>query len=99
MTLSISCASCVGVLPTATTSLTKGVEIFPSGRTGTSALSSGLRSTLILRVSPGPMMYSPEVEEKEEEEEDEEADGGLPAGRSAGALTTPGPGTDRKSVV
>jgi len=39
-------------------------------------------------------MYSPEVEEKEEEEEeDEEADGGLPAGRSAGALTTPGPGT------
>jgi len=31
------------------------------------------------------MMYSPEVEEKEEEEEeDEEADGGLPAGRSAG---------------
>ena len=33
-----------------------GMEIFPSGRTGTDIDSSGLRQTMMLRLSPGPMM-------------------------------------------
>src|SRR4051812_21654331 len=57
-TFSISRASTDGVLPTATMSSTSGVEILPSGRTGTVAVSSGLRQTNTWRVSPGPMMWS-----------------------------------------
>ena len=57
-TFSISRASCEGVLPTATMSSTSGVEILPSGRTGTVTDSSGLRQTNTCKVSPGPMMYS-----------------------------------------
>src|SRR5665213_2656656 len=57
-TFSMSRASCVGVLPTATISSTNGVEILPSGRTGTLEDSSALRQTNTCRLSPGPMMYA-----------------------------------------
>ena len=53
-TFSISRASCEGLLPTATMSSTNGVEIFPSGRTGTVTVSSGLRQTNTCKTSPGP---------------------------------------------
>ena len=52
---SISRASWDEVLPTATRSSTSGVEILPSGRTGTVTESSGLRQTKIWIESPGPM--------------------------------------------
>src|SRR5256885_551699 len=55
-TPSMSRASCGGVLPTATMFSTSGVEILPSGRTGTGTDSSGLRHTNTSRASPGPMM-------------------------------------------
>src|SRR5476649_183446 len=57
-TFSTSRASCVGVLPTATISSTSGVEILPSGRTGTVDDSSALRQTNTCKLSPGPMMYA-----------------------------------------
>src|SRR4030095_5280338 len=57
-TFSISRASCEDVLPTATMSSTSGVDILPSGRTGTVTDSSGLRQTNTCTVSPGPITYS-----------------------------------------
>src|SRR5580704_3084510 len=53
----ISCASSAGVFPTATISSTSGIEMRPSGRTGTSIDSSGLRHTNIDSLSPGPITY------------------------------------------
>ena len=52
---STSRASAVGVLPSAARSSTSGVEILPSGRTGTVIDSSGLRHTMMLTVSSGPI--------------------------------------------
>ena len=48
-------ASCVGDLPSAGRSSTSGVVTLPSGRTGTDMESSGLRQTMMLSVSSGPM--------------------------------------------
>jgi hypothetical protein len=52
----MSRASKVGVLPIAGMSSISGPAISPSGRTGTDIESSGLRQTMILTLSPGPMM-------------------------------------------
>ena len=54
----MSRASAVGVLPCAGRSSTSGVVILPSGRTGTAIDSSGLRQTMMLTVSSGPITYS-----------------------------------------
>jgi iron-sulfur cluster assembly accessory protein len=56
--LVISRDSAVGVLPSAGRSSTSGVVILPSGRTGTERDSSGLRQTIMLTVSSGPIRYS-----------------------------------------
>jgi len=40
----------------AVSSSIRGVENLPSGRTGTDIESSGLRQTMMFRLSPGPMM-------------------------------------------
>src|SRR5689334_12350275 len=48
----------------ATTSSTSGIETRPSGRTGTVTVSSGLRHTKMLRLSPGPIRYSAEGKEE-----------------------------------
>ena len=53
---SISRAIWTEVLPCATSSSISGVENLPSGRTGTDIDSSGLRQTMMLMLSPGPMM-------------------------------------------
>src|SRR5690349_21687825 len=55
---SMSRASWVDVLPAAGRSSTSGVVILPSGRTGTDIDTSGLRHTMILIASPGPIRYS-----------------------------------------
>src|SRR5262245_21898434 len=47
-----------GVSPSALTSSRSGTEMFPSGRTGTSTESSGLRQTLIFKRSVTPIRYS-----------------------------------------
>ncbi len=52
---SMSRASWDGVLPTATMSSTSGVEILPSGRTGSVAVNSSFWNTETFKVSPGPM--------------------------------------------
>ena len=50
--------SCIGVRPAAITSFSSGREIFPSGRTGTVRVSSGLSHTAMSRTSSGPMTYA-----------------------------------------
>jgi hypothetical protein len=52
---SISRASWVEVLPLAAKSSTSGVVILPSGRTATVSDTSGLRQTMMLTESPGPI--------------------------------------------
>ena len=52
---SMSRARSVGLRPSATRSSTSGVEMRPSGRTGTASDSSGLRQTMMLTVSSGPI--------------------------------------------
>src|SRR5258708_619633 len=53
----MSWPSSSGVRPAATTSVTRGVEILPSGRTGTLVDNSGLCQTEMSSESPGPMIY------------------------------------------
>ena len=53
-----SLASWGGVLPAAGTPEISGVEIMPSGRTGTVTVNSGWFQTNICSVSPGPILYS-----------------------------------------
>ena len=57
----MSRASCDGVLPTATMASTKGVEILPSGLTGTVVDSSSFWKTYTCNESPGPMRYFSET--------------------------------------
>ncbi len=52
---SMSRSSSVGVLPSASRSSISGVVIRPSGRTGTLSDNSGLRQTMTLTTSDGPM--------------------------------------------
>jgi len=51
----MSLATSAGVRPPAITSPTSGTEILPSGRTGTSMPSSGLRQTETWTTSSTPM--------------------------------------------
>src|ERR1039458_181059 len=51
-------ANCWGVRPEACTSLSKGREILPSGRTGKVAVRSASFQTAMWRSSSGPMTYS-----------------------------------------
>ncbi len=51
----ISCRSSTAVSPAARMSLTSGSEIMPSGRTGTTRLSSSFFQTCTSRTSSGPM--------------------------------------------
>ena len=50
--------NCIGVVPAACTSFSRGREIFPSGRTGTEREMSGSFQTLISSTSSGPITYS-----------------------------------------
>src|SRR5207249_8995836 len=49
---------CIGVVPAACPSFSRGREIFPSGRTGTEREMSGSFQTLISSTSSGPITYS-----------------------------------------
>ena len=53
---STSRASSLGFFPAAIRSSTSGIEIRPSGRTVTVVDSSGLRQTVMARVSSGPIL-------------------------------------------
>src|SRR5262249_55471754 len=55
-------ANCIGVRPAACTSSSNGIEIFPSGRTGSVAVRSGSFHTLMCSVSSAPITYDVEFD-------------------------------------